>query len=626
MNRSESPGWRQTASPWAVLIVGALALGLVDAKAVLKQQGRSLFPEEAPELASAVLGVDLGLSLLLAGAAQALLLGLWRVAPGLRRGAAATPAPAWCWRLGPAVGLGALVALGLLRHDLALGLELTEENGLLALGGLWLALVLLGCWRRYGVGWILLFGLFSFGYHGSELSTPSSPTRGEGAAPRPPLVLVTLDTFRADHLGAIGGYWREVRTPHLDALAEEGLLFTEGVAPVPLTLPSHAAMLTGAGPLETGLVRNGEPLSPDLALVSERLAGEGWTTGAFVSAAVLDGATGIGRGFAHHDDRFGLGDRLADGVVLGGLEQLGLRSGVVRRSGALTVARALRWLEAQEGEAPVFLWVHLYDPHGPYDPPSPHDTAYAWDHPDAPGNPEEVEAGLRATRRAAPQAGAGLSLVERDLRERIARYAGGITWTDELVGRLLAGLPEGSEVLVAADHGESLAEHGYFTNHGARLYQVSLRVPIILASPSRVAPGRVEEPVPLEGVAPTLAWLAGLAPAGPTLLELAAEPPAELASFTEGQEARSTLTHFRVDRVAVRQGQHKGILSGGELFERYDLVADPSELVDLDADRADLEARARELREALREARADRGGGGLDPQQERALRALGYVD
>lgn len=611
--------------------MGALALGLVDAKTALNLQARSLLPGEASEVASALLGVGLGLALLVAVLAQLSFLGARRALARVRSLAAPGPPAARAWRVGPAIGLGLLVSLGLLHHGVALGMDLSDEHGLLAVVLSWSLLVALGAWRHHGAGWILLIGLFSAGLRSGELRGPGEPAgSGVVVSPRPPLVLLSLDTFRADHLGAIGGYWREVRTPNLDALAAGGLLFTEGVAPVPLTLPSHAAMLSGEGPLRSGLVRNGEPVPDDLALVTEALAAEGWATGAFVSAAVLDGSTGLARGFSHYDDRLSFGDRLADGVVLSALEQLGLRRDVVRRSGGDTVARALRWLAAQE--APAFLWVHLYDPHGPYDPPPPHDTAYSWEHPEAPGNPDEVMAGLTAARRSAPQAGAGFSLVGEDLREPIARYAGEITWTDELAGRLLDGLPDGAEVIVAADHGESLAEHGYFTNHGARLYQVSLRVPVILSAPGRVLPGRVDSPVPLEGVGPTLAWLAGLEASGPTLLDLARDPPREVVSFTEGQEARPTLTHFRVDRVAVRRGDEKVILSDGSLVERYDLGPDPYEEIDLEVEvasesgSAEVEARARTHREALQRLRASSELGELDPQQERALRALGYMD
>jgi arylsulfatase A-like enzyme/Tfp pilus assembly protein PilF len=288
---------------------------------------------------------------------------------------------------------------------------------------------------------------------------------GESAAARPAamteaaggplnLLLVTLDTVRSDHLGCYGDAAAE--TPHLDALARQGVRFARASSPVPLTLPSHTTILTGLLPPHHGTRNNGTaPLAAGIPTLATVLAGAGYRTAAFVAAFVLDHRFGLNRGFAVYDDEI---ERPADASWM--LE--------AQRPGDQVVDRALGWLAAADSR-PFFLWVHLYDAHAPYNPPSPYRERH-------PGRP----------------------------------YDGAIAFDDAQVGRLLAalasrGLDDRTVVAIAADHGESLGEHGELT-HGLLLYEPVLSVPLLLRAPG-LAARRVDTPVSLVDLAPSLAGL-----------------------------------------------------------------------------------------------------------------------
>ena len=268
------------------------------------------------------------------------------------------------------------------------------------------------------------------------------------------LLLVTLDTVRSDHLGCYGDAAAE--TPHLDALARQGVRFARASSPVPLTLPSHTTILTGLLPPHHGTRNNGTaPLAAGIPTLATVLAGAGYRTAAFVAAFVLDHRFGLNRGFAVYDDEI---ERPADASWM--LE--------AQRPGDQVVDRALGWLAAADSR-PFFLWVHLYDAHAPYNPPSPYRERH-------PGRP----------------------------------YDGAIAFDDAQVGRLLAalasrGLDDRTVVAIAADHGESLGEHGELT-HGLLLYQPVLSVPLLLRAPG-LAARRVDTPVSLVDLAPSLAGL-----------------------------------------------------------------------------------------------------------------------
>jgi choline-sulfatase len=387
----------------------------------------------------------------------------------------------------------------------------------------------------------------------------------EPQAPRS-VLLVTIDTLRADRVGAYGG--RAGLTPNLDALAAQGATFEEALASVPLTLPSHATIMSGLEPPHHGVRDNGTYVFPEgRETLGTRLQAAGYATGAFVAAYVLDRRFGLARGFARYDDAI---DRRQEGASV--LES--------ERRGETVVAAAEEWLSAQGG--PFFAWVHLYDPHAPYDPPSPF---------------RERHAG--------------------------ALYDGEVAYTDACVGRLLeaARRQAGGKlvVVVLADHGESLGEHGERT-HGFFVYQSTLRIPLIVAGPGVPAGLRARGMARTADVTPTILRLLGMDPPSPIdgVDLLGAGRPRE--SYAETYYPRSLgwspLHSYRVGALKLIDAPRP---------ELYDLSTDPHE----QRDRASTDpAQVARLREALARARQGETSGARsasDPEVAERLRALGYV-
>ena len=286
---------------------------------------------------------------------------------------------------------------------------------------------------------------------------PGVPGRLERGALRGyNLLIITVDTLRADALSVYGG--RRVKTTHLDRLANEGVRFDAAFAHAPMTLPSHASLLTGTYPFRHGVRDNGFRLDESRLTLAEVLHGNGYRTGAFVGAFVLDVRFGLGQGFDHYDDYYRENPDPDDFR----LEE---------RQAPQVLAPATSWIEG--GEGPWLAWVHLFDPHAPYEPP---------------------EAYLRG-RRDEP-------------------YYGEVAYIDDELGRFLEGLRgsgslDDTLVVFTADHGESLGDHGEQT-HGAFAYNATLRVPLIIWSGGRLQPGVVGTPVGLVDVAPTVLELLGV--------------------------------------------------------------------------------------------------------------------
>jgi arylsulfatase A-like enzyme/Flp pilus assembly protein TadD len=393
------------------------------------------------------------------------------------------------------------------------------------------------------------------------------------------LLLVTLDTVRADRLGCYG--YAAAETPRLDRLAGEGLRFARASSPAPLTLPAHASLLSGLLPPRHGVRNNGAGAYPEgRDTLATLLSREGYRTGAFVGAFVLDRRFGLARGFEVYDDEI---ERAPEaGVVL-----------EAERPGRAVVDRALAWL-GREDPRPFFLWVHLYDAHAPYAPPP----------------------GARARHPGRP-------------------YDGEIAAVDEAVGRLLAeldrrGLGGSTVVAVAADHGEGLGEHGEPT-HGLLLYESTLRVPLLLRAPG-VRPRVVETPVSLVDMAPTLAGLLGRAfPAPPAgaldgrdlsaALRAGEEPaPADLYA-----ETRYPALFGWSPLAALRRRDLKYIAAPSP--ELYDLRRDPGETANLAEDGAGA-ARGFAERLAAIEAEAApprKAPSAPDAETRARLSSLGYA-
>ena len=398
-------------------------------------------------------------------------------------------------------------------------------------------------------------------------------------APRhPSLVLITLDTVRADHLGCYGD--RQAVTPWLDRLAGEGARFANVSSAVPLTLPSHTSLLTGLLPPHHGLRNNGAgALRPGTATLATLLAGAGYRTGAFIGAFVLDHRFGLNQGFAVYDDEIER-EPNADFAL------------EAERPGREVVDRALAWLAKDDGR-PFFLWVHLYDAHAPYTPT----PAWSLRHPGRP-------------------------------------YDGEISGVDEQVGRVLEalkrqGLDGRTAVAVAADHGEGLGEHGELT-HGLLLYEPTLHVPLLLRVPWALKPRVVETPLSLVDLAPTLAGLLGHPFPGaldgrdlaPALLAGGEPAPREVYA-----ETRYPATFGWSPLSALRRRSLKYISAPAP--ELYDLRQDPREganLLGRPGGDAGSPARGFAQRLAAIEAGAVQGPSqAADAETKARLASLGYI-
>ena len=407
-----------------------------------------------------------------------------------------------------------------------------------------------------------------------------------GAPPRHVLV-VTIDTLRADRLGCYGS--REVATPNMDRLAREGAMALDAAAPAPLTRPSHVSIFTGLYPAQHGIRDNiSRALAGDVPTLAESFKAAGFATAGFVSSIVLSRQSGLARGFDDYSDRFDLGPDAGDEA--GFLD-------ILEKRGDVAIADASAWLERHAAQR-TFVWVHLYDPHAPYEPPEPYASRYA----DRP-------------------------------------YDGEIAWTDELVGRLDAtlgrlGLRESTLVVLTADHGESLGEHGESV-HGFFLYQATIHVPLLLRGPGVRAGTRLPGVVRSVDLFPTLLDLASLpAPtahpiAGRSFAAAArgrAEKADDEVAFAESLTPR--IHYGWSDLHSIRDGRWKFILAPRP--ELYDLDADAGELRNL-TDREP--ARARALRTALERHLADEAAGArpaadagdVPPDLVERLAALGYT-
>lgn len=405
---------------------------------------------------------------------------------------------------------------------------------------------------------------------------------GGGEADDLSVLLITLDTTRADHLGCYGrrqGDW--TGTPALDALASDGRAFSRALASAPLTLPSHATMLTGLEPPQHGLRENNDfhlpgPEGRHFATIAERLRARGLITAAFTSARVLARDFGLAAGFDHWDE-----------VPAGGGGQLHYEE----RDAVATTDQALAWLDGI-GDERFFLWVHYFDPHHPH-----------------------LEHGGRAGESA---------------RILGSAYDGEIAHMDAQIGRLVAALRKRGRyddalILCVGDHGEGLGDHGEET-HGFLLHQATLRVPFILKPPrDRAVPA--DQPVATADVAPTIAAVMGLEPSPVPLAgrDLFAAPAERRSFYAE------TVHPFRQFGWAALQGIVVGDLElvlGGGRRQLFDLAADPGETRDLAASRPEdaarlerlLHARRQELGPRERYLAVDTRGADLD-----GLRANGYA-
>jgi arylsulfatase A-like enzyme len=364
-----------------------------------------------------------------------------------------------------------------------------------------------------------------------------------GGTPRPSVVLVTLDTLRADHVGAYGS---RARTPSLDRLAAEGAVFEHAVAPMPMTLPSHFSIFTGRYPREHGVLSNALALPESETVLTERLRDAGYATGAFVGVSLLDAASGAAQGFERFDAPVGTRQRPAEEVV----------------------PRALEWLAGQSAERPFFLWVHLFDAHLPYAPPEPFRRDL--DPKLATKLPSIELASLHGI-----AAANGGDLPPAVLAHGQDLYRGEAEYVDHWIGRLLDALdahPSGPAALaiVTADHGESF-ERGVYFEHTESLGQETLHVPLIVRHPARFAPGtRIDGDASLLDLAPTILAAVGLPPldgtAGRSLLAPEAAGAERLTLVQHPAYSSETLANRTAMQQAMRSvaGTPTRVIRSGE--------------------------------------------------------------
>ncbi|MEE9606288.1 MAG: sulfatase [Myxococcota bacterium] len=437
-----------------------------------------------------------------------------------------------------------------------------------------------------------------------------------GCAGEPPriLLLITVDTLRADYLGAYGS--ERGLTPRLDALARESLVFSAAYAPAAFTLPSVSALLTGRYPQELGIWSNESALPEWAPTLAAELRHRGWWTAAVVSNWVLRASSGLARGFDRYEDDF---------------PQTEVARGWPERTAASATDALLRLLDAcgEQAGADCFLWIHYQDPHGPYTPP--------------PGRRERQ----LARERAAPDGARVLPIApgerglgalpryqvvdgQREVAFYRAGYAGEVQYVDEQIGRLLAGLVErGAEgrttIVFAADHGEGLGENDYWFAHGEYLSDPLVRVPLFIRVPGE-PPGRRGDVASLVDVFPTLLSLAGgegaeAALAGRDLLAIGGSEQASVPYL-------ATLGGAKVPRYGVVEGEFKLVLSEREGVWDARLARRDREGVDLTGAAPQVVSRLRERLNALRD-RFARGVAetrqALTPEDLATLRSLGYV-
>jgi choline-sulfatase len=403
-----------------------------------------------------------------------------------------------------------------------------------------------------------------------------------------PVLLITVDTLRADRLGCYG--WRRIQTPAMDTLAAQGVRFDRALAQVPITPPSHAVILTGTYPMYNsvrGFVSG--PLPKGIGVLSEAFQRRGYDTAAFVSSAVLESTWGFNRGFQEYDDRFNV--RRVETSNPASIE---------RRANE-TVDRLLAWFQARPsrgaGTRPFFVWLHLYDPHTPYDPPEPFRTQYT-------GH----------------------------------RYDGEIAFADSQLARLFDYLRSNhlyDRTLIAlmSDHGESLGEHGE-DDHGFFIYDSTLHVPLIFKLPAGLGrPHVVHRLVGLIDVAPTILDLLHMqdplrrqfqgSSLAPDILGkgAASERPVYAETFYPRDSfGWSDLRGIVTERFKYIQAPHP---------EFYDLRSDPQEAHNLYAERRSLAAALRQQLEGIERRYASTQPGAapppLPPETVEKLKSLGYL-
>jgi arylsulfatase A-like enzyme len=429
---------------------------------------------------------------------------------------------------------------------------------------------------------------------------------------QPNLLLLTVDTLRADRLHCYGN--PAAITPAVDALAEKGLRFETCYAHASLTVPSLASLLTGLYPSQTGAKTNRNPLPKSTQTIARALKAKGYATAAFVSNFTLRKGMRFDQGFDHYDAELSTPELN--------------RPDILTRNADVTMDAVLAWLDDASGkDAPFFLWIHLQDPHGPYTPPDdfipdvdayPRQQLEALDNDHTPGGIPRYQV-LGA---------------ERESAVYRARYDGEILFFDHHIARLTDALDRfdlagDTVVIFTADHGEAMGEHDFWFSHGQDLFNELIRVPLIIAAPW-IEPGRPVETAALMDIFPTLMALAG---AGKD--ELSGLRGIDLLDPAARREVRPVFSEVKSDAFETKLrslvlGRWKLIKSHRkkDTPQLFDLEKDPGEKHNLYASETEIAKKMVKILEAEKE-RAESGREAeelpLTPEELKVLEALGYT-
>lgn len=394
------------------------------------------------------------------------------------------------------------------------------------------------------------------------------------------LLIITIDTLRADHVGIYG--YEKIKTPHIDSLGKNGVLFDQAFCHVPLTLPSHCSLFTGTLPLFHGVRDNGYRLPSFNVTLAEILKKEGFKTAAFVGAFPLDSRFGLNKGFDVYDDLYGSRNVVRD-------------LSFIERKAEEVNKKVSEWLD-QNQNSRFFVWVHYFDPHAPYEPPSPFNHQYAGQD-----------------------------------------YDGEIAYTDHAVGNLMEKfnqlkLTEKTLIIITSDHGEGLGEHNEMT-HGIFIYDSTLRVPLIFYNPRLFPEGRiVRDQVGIIDIMPTVLDLMGL-PQSPDIQGKSFKPDLLKRKSISIDDCYIESVAAMMDRnwaplQGIRTGEWKYIEA--PIPELYDLKSDPQEENNIIERNPKIALRLREkLHEAIKKYSSSLYSHvfktKIDEETREKLRSLGYI-
>ena len=468
---------------------------------------------------------------------------------------------------------------------------------------------------------VLVAGAFFAVWHGSPKSVKTNESLN--------ILLITIDTLRADHLGCYGN--SQIKTPHIDRLAKEGVKFRNVVCQAPLTGPSHASILTGLYPQTHGVRINGYPLRDSVLTIAKILKGSGYKTAGFVSVNFLgDDVSGLGRGF----DVFDWPKQ-------------------IEQPAEAATQKAIGWLN-KKGKERFFVWVHYYDAHSDYSPPYPYNVMY---------DPSYSGQATGSTQFLDKLNKGEIKLSQRDHEHIDALYSGEISYVDRSIGVLIEHLKEtgvykNTLIIVTADHGEALGEHENYFGHSLQLYDPSIMVPLIFVNRNALPSNKsIETQVESIDIAPTILGMAGLeAPAemeGKTLSPLMESGKRQELylekAFSETQNMRWGGLILK-DNLAAAEKIHEQVKSGKEISrslrtpkwkfifsqesssrvdELYGMKDDPKEKINLIYENMETaEGLAKDLKSWMRgeEKSALDESGPMDEKTLETLKSLGYIN